>query len=77
MPVAANTNGMACPLQVRIDHLLSHGTPADGYPWATAGQLEGRYTFEACCECVQPGRGQQISTAAALSTMTRGVRAKA
>ena len=64
MPLAANTNGMACPLQARIDHLLSFGTPAQGYPWATARQLEGRSTFEAFCECVQPGRGQQISTAA-------------
>ena len=77
MTLAANTNGMACSLAARVERLMSQGTPADGYPWATAGQLEGRYTFEACCECVQPGRGQQISTAAALSTMTRGVRAKA
>ena len=47
---------VACPLQQRIDHLLRHGECAEGYPWATPRQLEGRSVFEAFVACMQSGR---------------------
>ena len=60
---------VACPLQQRIDHLMRHGECAEGYPWATPRQLEGRSVFEAFVACMQSGRGQQLSTAAVAAAL--------
>ena len=60
---------VACPLLQRIDRLMSHGECAEGYPWATPRQLEGRSVFEAFVACMQSGRGQQLSTAAVAATL--------
>ena len=60
---------VACPLQQRIDHLMRHGECAEGYPWATPRQLEGRSVFEAFVVCMQSGRGQQLSTAAVAAAL--------
>ena len=61
-----------CPLQQRIDHLMRHGECAEGYPWATPRQLEGRSVFEAFVACMQSGRGQQLSTAAVAARAANG-----
>ena len=60
---------VACPLQQRIDHLMRHGECAEGYPWATPRQLEGRSVFEAFVACMQSGRGQELSTAAVAAAL--------
>ena len=60
---------VACPLQQRIDHLMRHGECAEGYPWTTPRQLEGRSVFEAFVACMQSGRGQQLSTAAVAAAL--------
>ena len=53
----------SCMLEARIDNSIRFG---DGLPWAAADQqhLEGRSAFEAFVECVQPGKGPALSTAA-------------
>ena len=60
---------VACPLLQRIDRLMLRGECAEGYPWATPRQLEGRSVFEAFFACMQSGRGQQLSTAAVAATL--------
>ena len=58
----------SCMLEARIDNSIRFG---DGLPWAAADQqhLEGRSAFEAFVECVQPGKGPALSTAAVASAL--------
>lgn len=58
----------SCMLEARIDNSIRFG---DGLPWAAADQqhLEGRSAFEAFVECVQPGKGPALSTAAVAAAL--------
>ncbi len=58
----------SCMLEARMDNSMRFG---DGLPWAAADQqhLEGRSAFEAFVECVQPGKGPALSTAAVASAL--------
>ena len=59
----------SCMLEARITNLASFGEAADGYPWASAADLEGRSTFEAFVDCVQPGRGPALRVASVAAVL--------